>query len=80
MFVILTPFLMLTMLVSVKSSGIEGNEVLLLLLVLSGAVLTGINGFGRRTAKAIPVSTVNQKAAGPNSHNLPWSTHQSTNA
>lgn len=29
-----------------------GNEYLLLALTLCGAVLSGINGFGRRTAKA----------------------------
>jgi hypothetical protein len=29
-----------------------GNELLLLALTLCGAVLSGINGFGRRTVKA----------------------------
>ena len=80
MFILMTPFLALAMLVSVKSSGFVGNEVLLLLLVLSGAVLSGINGFGRRTAKAIPVSTATAKDAGAKPHKLVRSTPQSTNA
>jgi hypothetical protein len=77
MFIILTPILALAMLVSVKASGIMENEVFLLLLTLSGAVLSGINGFGRRTAKALPLS---QESAGRKAHNLPWSTRPSTNA
>lgn len=80
MFIILTPFLAVAMLASVKSSGFVGNEVLLLLLVLSGAVLSGINGFGRRTAKAIPVSTATAKDAGAKPRKLVQSTPQSTNA
>jgi hypothetical protein len=78
MFVILTPFLALAMLLNVKASGVAGNDTLLLLLVLSGAVLSGINGFGRRTAKAIPLSPAQEK--GVRAHNLSWSTRQSTNA
>jgi len=31
--------------------------VLLLMLTLSSAVLSGINGFGRRTPKTVPFST-----------------------
>lgn len=50
MLVILSPFLALAILVSIKSAGIRDNEVLLLLLTLSSAVLSGINGFGRRTS------------------------------
>jgi hypothetical protein len=57
MLVVLTPFLALAVLVSIKTAGIRNNEVLLLLLTLSSAVLSGINGFGRRTSTAIPVST-----------------------
>jgi hypothetical protein len=55
MLVALSPFLALAILVSIKTAGIRGNEVLLLLLTLSGAVLSGINGFGRRTSTAIPL-------------------------
>jgi hypothetical protein len=57
MLVILSPFLALAILVSIKTAGIRNNEVLLLLLTLSSAVLSGINGFGRRTSTAIPLST-----------------------
>jgi hypothetical protein len=57
MLVILSPFLALAFLVSIKTAGIRDNEVLLVLLTLSSAVLSGITGFGRRTPAAIPVST-----------------------
>lgn len=57
MLVILSPFLALAILVSIKTAGIRNNEILLLLLTLSSAVLSGINGFGRRTSIAIPLST-----------------------
>ena len=50
MLVILSPFLALAILVSIKTAGIRDNEVLLLLLTLLSAVLSGINGFGRRTS------------------------------
>lgn len=80
MFVILTPFLALAMFVSVRSTGVVENDVLLLLLTLSGAVLSGINGFGRRTAKALPLSTAHVKSAGRRARNLNWSTRPSTNA
>jgi len=58
MLVILSPFLALATLVSIKTAGIRDNEVLLVLLTLSSAVLSGINGFGRRTPTALPVKTV----------------------
>ena len=57
MLVVLTPFLALAILVSIKTAGIRNNDVLLLLLTLSSAVLSGINGFGRRTSKTVPFST-----------------------
>ena len=57
MLVILSPFLALAILVSIKTAGIRNNEVLLLMLTLSSAVLSGINGFGRRTPTAVPLST-----------------------
>jgi len=62
MLVVLTPFLALAILVSINTAGIRNNEGLLLMLTLSSAVLSGINGFGRRTPKAIPFSTA--KTAG----------------
>ena len=70
MLVIIIPFLTLAMLVSVKSSGVVENDVLLLLLTLSGAVLSGINGFGRRTAKAAPLSPAQVKSAVRKVHSL----------
>ena len=57
MLAVLTPFLALAILVSIKTAGIRNNDVLLLLLTLSSAVLSGINGFGRRTFTAVPFST-----------------------
>jgi hypothetical protein len=57
MLAVLTPFLALAILVSIKTAGIRNNDVLLLLLMLSSAVLSGINGFGRRTSAAVPFST-----------------------
>jgi hypothetical protein len=64
MLVILSPFLALAVLVSIKSAGIRNNEVLLLLLTLSSAVLSGINGFGRRTATAVQLSSATTRARG----------------
>ena len=62
MLVVLSPFLALAILVSIKTAGIKNNEVLLVMLTLSSAVLSGINGFGRRTSKTVPFSTA--KTAG----------------
>ena len=79
MFVIISPFLALAMIVSVKTSGVVKNDVLLLLLTLTGAVLSGINGFGRRTAKALPLSPAQETSAGRSVHTHPLSTRPSTN-
>jgi hypothetical protein len=57
MLVILSPFLALALLVSIQHAGIKDNEPLLVMLTLLSAVLSGINGFGRRTPKAVPLST-----------------------
>ena len=77
MLVILSPFLALAILVSIKTVGIQDNEVLLLLLTLSSAVLSGINGFGRRTVTAIPLSTVRATCAGNDTSKgrIPMSAH-----
>ena len=64
MLAILSPFLALAILVSIKTAGIQNNEVLLLMLTLLSAVLSGINGFGRRTATAVQLSPVNTKSRG----------------
>ena len=77
MLVILTPILALAILVSIKTAGIRDNEVLLLLLTLASAVLSGINGFGRRTAMSVPLSTVRATCAGddPSQGRIPLSAH-----
>ena len=67
MLAVLTPFLALAILVSIKTAGIRNNDVLLLLLTLSSAVLSGINGFGRRTSTAVPFSTA-KTASDPRLH------------
>ena len=76
MLVLLSPFLALAIIVSVKTAGVMGNEVLLVLLTLSSAVLSGINGFGRRTAKTVRLTTTT--SANDGAHR--WSTRPSTNA
>jgi hypothetical protein len=64
MLAILSPFLSLAILVSIKTLGMMNNEALLLMLTLLSAVLSGINGFGRRTATAVQLSPANAKANG----------------
>lgn len=51
MILFLSPVLLLAIIVSVKSAGVMENDLLLLALTLLSALLSGINGFGRRTAK-----------------------------
>jgi hypothetical protein len=62
--VILSPFLALAILVSIKTAGIRNNDVLLLMLTLLSAVLSGINGFGRRTVTAVQLSSVKTRGRG----------------
>ena len=76
MLVILSPFLALTILVSIQTAGIRDNEVLLLMMTLLSAVLSGINGFGRRTPQAVPLST----AKTTSDSRLHLSTRSSNNA
>jgi hypothetical protein len=78
---ILSPVLAMAILVSVKTAGVLENDVLLVLLTLLSAVLSGINGFGRRTAKPSTVSQAPSNSAGSSqAHSVTWSTRQSTNA
>ena len=63
---ILSPFLALAILASIKTAGIRNNDVLLLMLTLLSAVLSGINGFGRRTATAVQLSPAQAKSRGAN--------------
>ena len=65
MLLVLSPFLALAMLVSIKTVGIKDNYVLLVLLTLLSAVFSGINGFGRRTSTTVPLSTANARGANP---------------
>jgi hypothetical protein len=81
MLVILSPFLALGILVSVKTAGIAENDMLLLLLTLSAAVLSGINGFGRRTAQLAPLSPARTNSAGVQTgQSVQWSPRPGTNA
>jgi hypothetical protein len=80
MLVILTPFLALAILVSIKTAGIRDNQVLLLLLTLSSAVLSGINGFGRRTPTTVPLSTVRSSDVHPSQARIHLSARSSNNA
>jgi hypothetical protein len=75
MLVILSPFLALAVLISIKTAGIRDNEVLLVLLTLSSAVLSGINGFGRRTVTAIPVTVRATCARDASKGRIPLSAH-----
>ena len=63
---ILTPFLALAILASIKTAGIRNNDVVLLMLTLLSAVLSGINGFGRRTVTAVQLSPVKTGSRGAN--------------
>jgi len=65
MLIILSPILALGILISIQIAGIRTNELLLLLLTLSSAVLSGINVFGRRTATAIQLSPAQARSVGP---------------
>ena len=76
MLVILSPFLALAILVSIQTEGIRDNEILLLMLTLLSAVLSGINGFGRRMPQAVPLST----AKTTSETSLHLSTRSSNNA
>ena len=62
---ILSPFLALAILASITTVGIRNNDVLLLVLTLLTAVLSGINGFGRRTATAVQLSSAKSRGADP---------------
>jgi len=62
--VILSPFLALALLISIKTAGIRNNDALLLMLALMSAVLSGINGFGRRTATAVQLSSATRRSRG----------------
>ena len=79
MLVIFSPVLALAILVSIQNAGIRNNALLLLLLTLASAVLSGINGFGRRTSATVPLTAV--KASGlPSGTRIHLSARSSNNA
>lgn len=49
---IAAPILAMAILVSARAAALAENDLLLFALALGGAVVSGINGFGRRTIKA----------------------------
>jgi hypothetical protein len=49
---IAAPVLALAIVVSARASAMAENDLLLFALTLCGAVVSGFNGFGRRTIKA----------------------------
>ena len=53
---ITAPVLALGVVLAARVMVAAGNELLLLALILCGAVVSGINGFGRRTVKAESLS------------------------
>jgi len=80
MLVVLTPFLALAMLVSIKTAGIKDNYMLMLLLTLFSAVLSGINGFGRRTASVVQLSPAKTRGANPSGASITFAGSPSNNA
>lgn len=80
MLVALSPFLALAMLVSIKTAGIKDNYMLLLLLTLFSAVLSGINGFGRRTATVVQLSSAKTRGANPSRANVTFAGSPSNHA
>lgn len=79
MLVIFSPVLALAILVSIQNAGIRNDALLLLLLTLASAVLSGINGFGRRTFTTVPLTAA--KASGhPSGARIHLSARSSNNA
>lgn len=64
--------------VGVEKAGLNENGVLLLLLTLTSAVLSGINGFGRRTTKAVSLSRASKSVG--QSQNVRWSARSNSDA
>jgi hypothetical protein len=48
------PILALAVVVGARAAAIPENDLLLLALSLGGAVLGGVNGFGRRATRPLP--------------------------
>ena len=58
------PILALAILVSARRAAVADYDLLLVVLSLCGAVMSGLNGFGRRTTKTSPS---NKSSKGPQS-------------
>lgn len=56
MIAIVSLLMMQAILVGVQTAEVSENGLLLLLLTVSSVVLSGINGFGRRTIEAVSLS------------------------
>ena len=73
MILFLSPILLLAIIVSVKSAGVMENDLLLLMLTLLSALLSGINGFGRRTTKPANEGTLRTACETTAHSNVSWS-------
>jgi hypothetical protein len=80
MLVVLSPFLALAIMVSIKTVVLKDNVVLLVLLTLLSAVLSGINGFGRRTSTTVSLSTASVRGHNPSQARIDLSARSSNNA
>lgn len=63
--VITAPVLALGLVLAIRATVATGNEPMLMALTLCGAVVSGINGFGRRTVRA--ASRSRRSRGGPHS-------------
>ena len=79
MILFLSPVLLLAIIVSVKSAGVKENDLLLLMLTLLSALLSGINGFGRRTTKPANEGALQTAYETAPHRNVSWSSTR-TNA
>ena len=61
-----TPFLVLAVLVSARVAAVADYDLLLIALALCGAVMSGINGFGRRTTRSYVHSDQSRKGSHSN--------------
>jgi len=68
----------LAILASAEAAGVNENAVLVLLLTLSSAVLSVVNGFGRRTIKAVSLSPARDSSR--RTANVRWSARSNSDA
>lgn len=60
MIAIVSLLMMQAILVGVQTAEVSENGLLLLMLMFSSVVVSGINGFGRRTLKAVSLSAARE--------------------